>query len=316
MANKKPLINYVGALKELQSGDKIAAADLDYTGIAGGKTIIGGTDITDILKFIGTSGNGTLTSPAIQLLVGNNGATTALTALNNGNIIIPQSVMIGGTTAPNTNLETIGKFQVRGSSSPGPDGSGTAAGEGLHLTYVDSTDIGRVSSYTGTANGTLQLLGNDVQLYYGAGYQGLTLNSSGNVGILTTLPTNILSFGGNEARTIWLERHTTANTAGNSLTVQGGGATPAATDKNGGDLLLLPGVSTGTGECGVQIKGCVAGTTGTTDNSFSTILQILGNKLGFYGVAPIARAILATGAGHTVDDIIIALQNLGLVKQS
>ena len=38
--------------------------------------------------------------------------------------------------------------------------------------------------------------------------------------------------------------------------------------------------------------------------------------IGFYGVAPIARAVLATGAGATVDDVITALQNLGLVKQS
>jgi hypothetical protein len=38
--------------------------------------------------------------------------------------------------------------------------------------------------------------------------------------------------------------------------------------------------------------------------------------LGFYGVTAIARAVLATGAGHTVDDVITALQNLGLVKQS
>ena len=39
-------------------------------------------------------------------------------------------------------------------------------------------------------------------------------------------------------------------------------------------------------------------------------------KQGFYGVSPIARAVLATGASHTVDDVITALQNLGLVKQS
>lgn len=39
-------------------------------------------------------------------------------------------------------------------------------------------------------------------------------------------------------------------------------------------------------------------------------------KIGFYGVAPIARAVLATGAGASVDDVITALQNLGLVKQS
>jgi len=38
--------------------------------------------------------------------------------------------------------------------------------------------------------------------------------------------------------------------------------------------------------------------------------------LGFYGVTAVARAVLATGAGHTVDDVITALQNLGLVKQS
>ena len=41
-----------------------------------------------------------------------------------------------------------------------------------------------------------------------------------------------------------------------------------------------------------------------------------GPALGFYGVAPIARAVLATGAGATVDNVITALQNLGLVKQS
>jgi len=38
--------------------------------------------------------------------------------------------------------------------------------------------------------------------------------------------------------------------------------------------------------------------------------------IGFYGVAPIERATLATGAGASVDDVITALQNLGLVKQS
>ncbi len=41
-----------------------------------------------------------------------------------------------------------------------------------------------------------------------------------------------------------------------------------------------------------------------------------GTTLGFYGVTPIARQTLPTGAGRTVDDVITALQNLGLVKQS
>ena len=41
-----------------------------------------------------------------------------------------------------------------------------------------------------------------------------------------------------------------------------------------------------------------------------------GSNVGFYGTAPIAQAVLATGAGATVDNVITALQNLGLVKQA
>ena len=84
--------------------DLTATLDLRYlvkAGISGGQTAIGGTAITDILKLQGTSGNGTLTSPAIQALVGNNGATTALTILNNGNVGI-------GTTGPSSLLHLSG----------------------------------------------------------------------------------------------------------------------------------------------------------------------------------------------------------------
>lgn len=38
--------------------------------------------------------------------------------------------------------------------------------------------------------------------------------------------------------------------------------------------------------------------------------------IGFYAVTPVARQTLATGVGASVDDVITALQNLGLVKQS
>jgi hypothetical protein len=40
------------------------------------------------------------------------------------------------------------------------------------------------------------------------------------------------------------------------------------------------------------------------------------DKIGFHGVTPVARQLLATGAGATVDDVITALQNLGLLRQS
>lgn len=45
-------------------------------------------------------------------------------------------------------------------------------------------------------------------------------------------------------------------------------------------------------------------------------MQHTGAYLGFYNHAQSAQQLLATGAGHTVDDVITALQNLGLVKQA
>ncbi len=41
-----------------------------------------------------------------------------------------------------------------------------------------------------------------------------------------------------------------------------------------------------------------------------------GTNVGFYGVAPVARQLLATGAGATVDQVITALQTLGLLRQT
>ncbi len=38
--------------------------------------------------------------------------------------------------------------------------------------------------------------------------------------------------------------------------------------------------------------------------------------MGFHGVTPVARQLLATGAGHTVDEVIAALQALGLLRQT
>jgi len=39
-------------------------------------------------------------------------------------------------------------------------------------------------------------------------------------------------------------------------------------------------------------------------------------KIGFWNATPVVQQVLATGASHTVDDVITVLQNLGLVRQS
>ena len=56
-------------------------------------------------------------------------------------------------------------------------------------------------------------------------------------------------------------------------------------------------------------KNIVTGT--STGSRFSTTAS---QKIAFHGSTPIVQAVLATGS--TNDQIILALQNLGLVKQS
>ena len=134
----------------------------------------------------------------------------------------------------------------------------------------------------------------------------MRISSSGNVGIglATTTgtggpnPTQILSFGGQSARTINVERHTTANTAGNNLTVLAGGATSSATDKNGGSLLLSSGIATGTGSSVINFQTATSGTAGTGNNSPSTKMTILGN--GNVGIGTITPTNLLDVNGDTI----------------
>jgi hypothetical protein len=77
-----------------------------------------------------------------------------------------------------------------------------------------------------------------------------------------------LTQDGQAARSHNLSRNVTSNTAGNNLTVQAGGATIGATDKDGGKLILAPGLSTGTAKSSVRIqRNMRAVNTGTGDNT-------------------------------------------------
>ena len=141
--------------------------DLRYlvkAGLLGGQTAIGGTAVTDILKLQGTSGNGTLSSPAIQALVGNNGATTALTILNNGNVGIDvtvptQKLDVSGNINLNTNGTAILMSSYKGADS---------VGSNLFIGGGGQSSIGEAgATYKGSYN-TAQ------------GFQSLRSNTTGN----------------------------------------------------------------------------------------------------------------------------------------
>lgn len=177
-----------------------------------------------------------------------------------------------GTHTELVSGDTLGAVIFRGS-----DGSGfeDAASIKSHVdgTPGDNDMPGRLSFWT-SPDGTITSL------------ERMRIDNAGYIGIGTTAPTNILSLSGQSARTIWMERHTTANTAGNTLTLQAGGATSAATNKAGGALILAPGLSTGTGGSMVRIQGTtIATSSGTSDNSLVDRLVVTSPKVLTDGTA-------------------------------
>jgi len=107
--------------------------------------------------------------------------------------------------------------------------------------------------------------------------------------------TGDLGFDGETAdRAIQQGRRSTADSAGRSLTLGAGGTATGATNKAGGLLKLQPGVSTGSGESGVEVYGCPAGAPGGGDNALALMLKVLGNKMGFFGAGPVVKPAALT----------------------
>jgi len=175
--------------------------DLRYlvkAGLLGGQTAIGGTAVTDILKLQGTSGNGTLTSPAIQALVGNNGATTALTILNNGNVGIDvtvptQKLDVSGNINLNTNGTAILMSSYKGANSIGNNlfigGGGQSSIGEAGATHKGSYNTAQgvnalqynTTGYSNSAQGVQALYSNTTGNYNSAqGMQALRSNTTGN----------------------------------------------------------------------------------------------------------------------------------------
>lgn len=108
----------------------------------------------------------------------------------------------------------------------------------------------------------------------------LSLGNISNSATGLTTTSNAFALTGNAAGALQQYRHTTANTAGNSLIIEAGGATSGATDKAGGSLILRPGLSTGTGSSAVRIQtNTSASSTGTTDNTVTDRIIVTSPKI-------------------------------------
>ena len=140
----------------------------DFATLVGGlisPKIIGGTSTTQDLSFQTTSGVGA-TGADMHFLVGNNGATEAMTILNSGNVGI-------GTTNPLQNLVVT---------------SGTNAGFEI---AVGSGIVAQSYNRTSSAYTSLKFDGLAIG-FRPSGTEAMSIIAGGNVGIGTTSPTGLL----------------------------------------------------------------------------------------------------------------------------
>jgi excisionase family DNA binding protein len=236
------------------------------------------------------------------------GATDGDFSVNTNDLFVDTSTgYVGiGNTSPDVALEITGNlyFSNHGSVIYGQGGDMIIYVNNVaNQIYLERTASGGGIGFgTNNPGSKVGILGNAaIGATYGtaaAPTSGLLIE--GNVGIGTTSPTNILSLGGTGARTIWMERNTTAATAGQGLTLSSGGAIAGTADLAGGDLTLKSGISTGTGTSALRFFTATAGSTGTSDNTPTEKMTILGSGYVGIGVTAPSYALDVKGSGTGV----------------
>ncbi len=183
----------------------------------------------------------------------------------------------------------------------------SAASSGFIQTSSDTTQSKVDAIFASTPYAELLALINGTSTSF-AGLAGGNLSlGSGKIGVGTTNPSSDLSFGGNVARNIAMERSTTSNSAGNNLSVTAGGATLSSSDKGGGFLNLSSGVSTGAGGSTIQFQTATPTSSGTTSNSPSTKMTILGN--GSVGIGTTAPSTQLANTPYGIGDASTSYEN-------
>jgi hypothetical protein len=312
--------------KTLKNGLPISTF-LQTAGVAGGQKAIGGTGATDILNLQGTLGNGTLTSPSIQALVGNNGATNALTILNNGNVGI-------GTTSPTEKLTIIDNnptagvpsFSVKNSNSAGAgrfsvnnNGTGSVIVQSTGSAYASIPSLynigyigisGNLTTLNFGTNADLDTGGTSPIIFSTGGYNNIptmivTAGNPGKIGIGITTPTAFLHI---KAGTSTANTSPLKFTSGTLLTVSEDGAIEYLTNafylRN--DKLII-GSNTNNGVDKLQVNGSSLSTTakgGTTTDyvqNDANGIRLIGTATQFDDLSAGALTLQQTGPGVSLN---------------
>lgn len=169
------------------------------------------------------------------------------------------AIFTGNVTAPNLDISNWN----------------TAYGWGNHASAGYLTSISGLSHTLLSDIGTLthatidSYLNQAVKTTSSPTFAGLSLN--GDISIDGDTANRVISMG----------RETTAATQGRALTINAGGATSGATNKAGGGLFLMSGISTGNTASSIYLQATEPGATGTTDRNPVTVMTVTGNSVIF-----------------------------------
>ncbi len=186
--------NYVQLQASTPGSAQTGHFNISGTGIV--STVIGGTAANNTLTLQGnsaTSGN-TLTNAAIQLKVGDSGAATAMTILNNGNIGI-------GTTSPTSKLDVSGDIYVSSTNVFSGRASTMSFFNPTHTAVLEGQKSLDLASWSGgpSQGGTGAITFSPLNV------EKVRIDNAGNVGIGIAAPLNKLHILGTSQFTLGLE---------------------------------------------------------------------------------------------------------------
>jgi len=259
--------------------------------------------------YLSVANIGTPTTPVTALSIGGGGTGTGYFS----SITLQRTSLIVGASGDATINVRIQRFSPTGRAQityETQDGAqlwrtGTTGGGGTDFNFYNGT----------TTNLTMQRAGDS---YFPAGNVGI---GGAPVVKLHTIDSTVTNGAIREVQRLEATI-STANTGGAAGFGPGLGMwAETATDgtsKQQGLLwtkYVVPTNGSETAAMGMSAYAWISGAS-TAQEFISGEANSTGVKLGFYGVTRVARQLLATGVGATVDDVITALQTLGLVKQA
>ena len=218
------------------------------------------------------------------------GEELSLDTINGGAAAVVTVVTVGATGVIKDYAVTVGQA-----------GTGYAPGDLVHITGGNNDFTASVATI-GAGGSVLTF----IPVSGGTGYAVGAGNATTTNGEGTGLQIDIIS--------IFSSVETVSVTDGGSMyeaglyTVSSGSddvtievlSVASAEDKDGGDLILSGGESSGTGVSGVKIYGYGGGVAGTDDAITYKVIEVEANTLGFFSTVPVAKQAAMTTQLQTI----------------